>query len=751
MAEIKAYMQQVGQRARAASRAMARAETAAKNAALLAMADLIDTRAAELVGANEADLAAARGAGLDAAMLDRLTLNAKGVAAMAVVWRLISALPDPFGTITDMNYRPSCIQVGMMRVPLGVIGSIYEARPNVTADAAWLCLNSGIAAILRGGSEALRSNQAIAACVRGGLEKAGLPLDAVQVIDTTDRAAVGELVTMKEYVDVIVPRGGKGLIERVSAEARVPVIKHLHGVCHVYIDDKADLDKAVAIAFNAKTQRYGTCNTMEALLVAEEIAAQVLPRLGQMYLEKGVELRGCPRTRDLVPGAKAASDSDWGTEFLAPILAVRVVADLDAALAHIERYGSQHTDAIVTEDYTRARRFLREVDSSSVMVNASTRFADGFEYGLGAESGISTDKIHVRGPVGLEGLTSQKFIVLGEGHVRKKRLARHRSSAFVLHLAHRWCSLIHDRSPRRYLRSHPFRPSAACDGLAGRARPRSRAAHPLRCPAPSRRAARACGASAYHAAPRGQRRAAPARRRARAAPAGSLVHGRYRAIAAGGAGRYSACAHLRHGRLERTRDVAPLAGAGGPLSPYRDGAAGRLLFHRVTQLDISASRIRALVGAVKSPRYLLPEAVQDYLRAAQLYRDEKHDRKTAQYRSTPRARACRPRRPHGERRHGAGRAHALRHHRLHDHRERHLHPPRQIPSRQRGGEGQAGGIAAAQRGGRARGRMDIGGPRRCGGARDVADHARLLSVGKIMGRRRGACTQDSTVSARAAV
>src|SRR3569833_1422319 len=393
MAEIKAYMQQVGQRARAASRAMARAETAAKNAALLAMADLIDTRAAELVGANEADLAAARGAGLDAAMLDRLTLNAKGVAAMAEGLRQIAALPDPVGTI-------------------------YEARPNVTADAAGLCLKSGNAAILRGGSEALRSNQAIAACVRGGLEAAGLPATVVQVIDTTDRAAVGELITMKEYVDVIVPRGGKGLIERESAAARVQVIKHLHGVCHVYIDDKADLDKAVAIAFNAKTQRYGTCNTMEALLVAEEIAAQVLPRLGQMYLEKGVELRGCPRTRDLVPGAKAASDSDWGTEFLTPILAVRVVADLDAALAHIERYGSQHTDAIVTEDYTRARRFLRKVDSSSVMVNASTRFADGFEYEQDTEIGISTDKIHVRGPVGLEGLTSQKFIVLGEGHVR---------------------------------------------------------------------------------------------------------------------------------------------------------------------------------------------------------------------------------------------------------------------------------------------------------------------------------------------
>ena len=419
MAEIKDYMQQLGRRARAASRAVARADTAAKNAALLAMAALIEERAAQLVAANAADLQAARAAGLDAALLDRLTLDAKGVAAMAEGLRQIAALPDPVGTITDMSYRPSGIQVGKMRVPLGVIGIIYEARPNVTADAAGLCLKSGNAAILRGGSEALRSNQAIAECVRGGLEQAGLPAEAVQVIETIDRAAVGELITMKQYVDVIVPRGGKGLIERVSAEARVPVIKHLHGVCHVYIDDKADLDKAVAIAFNAKTQRYGTCNTMEALLVAEGVAAQVLPRLGKMYLDKGVELRGCPRTRDLVPGAQAAADSDWGTEFLAPILAVRVVADLDAALAHIERYGSQHTDAIVTEDYSRARRFLREVDSSSVMVNASTRFADGFEYGLGAEIGISTDKIHVRGPVGLEGLTSQKYVVLGEGHVRQ--------------------------------------------------------------------------------------------------------------------------------------------------------------------------------------------------------------------------------------------------------------------------------------------------------------------------------------------
>lgn len=412
-------MNKVGRQARAAARHMARADTAAKNAALLAMAALIDERSAHLTAANEADLAAARGQGLDAALLDRLTLNAKGVAAMAEGLRQIAALPDPVGTISDLNYRPSGIQVGRMRVPLGVIGIIYEARPNVTADAAGLCLKSGNAAILRGGSEALRSNQAIAECVRAGLEQAGLPPEAVQVIETTDRAAVGELIRMKEYVDVIVPRGGKGLIERVSAEALVPVIKHLHGVCHVYIDDKADLEKAVAIAFNAKTQRYGTCNTMETLLVAEELAPKVLPRLGKLYVDEGVELRGCPRTLELVHGVKAASEEDWSTEYLAPILAIRVVADLDDAMAHIARYGSQHTDAIVTEDYTRARRFLREVDSSSVMVNASTRFADGFEYGLGAEIGISTDKIHARGPVGLEGLTSQKYVVLGDGNVRR--------------------------------------------------------------------------------------------------------------------------------------------------------------------------------------------------------------------------------------------------------------------------------------------------------------------------------------------
>ena len=419
MTDIKDYMQRVGRQARAAAKHMARAETAAKNAALQAMAALIDERSQQLVAANQADLEAARAQGLDEALLDRLTLNAKGVTAMAEGLRQIIALPDPVGTISDLNYRPSGIQVGRMRVPLGVIGIIYEARPNVTADAAGLCLKSGNAAILRGGSEALRSNQAIAECVRAGLEQAGLPTEAVQVIETTYRAAVGELIRMKDYVDVIVPRGGKSLIERVSAEALVPVIKHLHGNCHVYIDDKADLEKAVAIAFNAKTQRYGTCNTMETLLVAEGVAAKVLPRLGKMYQEKGVELRGCARTREILQGIKAATEEDWPTEYLAPILAIRVVAGLDAAMEHIARYGSQHTDAVVTEDYTRARRFLREVDSSSVMVNASTRFADGFEYGLGAEIGISTDKIHARGPVGLEGLTSQKFIVLGEGNVRK--------------------------------------------------------------------------------------------------------------------------------------------------------------------------------------------------------------------------------------------------------------------------------------------------------------------------------------------
>jgi glutamate-5-semialdehyde dehydrogenase len=356
-------------------------------------------------------------------MIDRLTLNADGVANMAEGLRQIAQLRDPVGEITDLAYRPTGIQVGRMRVPLGVVAIIYEARPNVTADAAGLCLKSGNAAILRGGSEAIRSNQAVAACVREGLAGAGLPESAVQVIEITDRAAVGELITMKDYVDIIVPRGGKGLIERVAADARIPVLKHLDGVCHVYIDDRADPAKAIRIADNAKTQRYGTCNTMETLLVHRDIAAQVLPQLAEIYLGKGVELRGCARTLaavgpKLAAQMKEATEQDWFTEYLAPILNVRMVDGLEQAIEHIATYGSQHTDAIVTEDYTRARRFLREVDSSSVMVNASTRFADGFEYGLGAEIGISTDKLHARGPVGLEGLTSQKYVVLGDGHIR---------------------------------------------------------------------------------------------------------------------------------------------------------------------------------------------------------------------------------------------------------------------------------------------------------------------------------------------
>ncbi len=416
--DVKDYMQAVGREARAASRHMAKADTRSKNQALDAMAGAIRRDAQALLRANAKDLEAARAAGLDTALLDRLALTPEAVEGMAEGLAQIAQLPDPVGAISDLNFRPSGIQVGRMRVPLGVIGIIYEARPNVTADAAGLCLKAGNAAILRGGSEAFHSNQAIAACVREGLAAAGLPATAVQVLETTDRAAVGELITMKEYVDVIVPRGGKGLIERISEEARVPVIKHLHGVCHVYIDDRADLDKAVRIADNAKTQRYGTCNTMETLLVAQGVAPQVLPRLAAIYREKGVELRGDEAARALVREMVPAREEDWHTEYLAPILSVRVVADLDQAIEHINRYGSQHTDAIVTEDYGRARRFLREVDSSSVMVNASTRFADGFEYGLGAEIGISTDKIHARGPVGLEGLTSQKFIVLGDGQVR---------------------------------------------------------------------------------------------------------------------------------------------------------------------------------------------------------------------------------------------------------------------------------------------------------------------------------------------
>ena len=416
--DVTTYMQHVGRAAREASRATARASTAAKNTALLAMAQAIRERRAELLAANAADVEEARASGLDAAMIDRLTLTDKGVEAMAQGLEQVATLPDPVGEISDMKRRPSGIQVGRMRVPLGVVGIIYEARPNVTADAAALCLKSGNAAILRGGKEALRCNQAIAACVRAGLVAAGLPETAVQVIETTDRAAVGHLVAMPEYVDVIVPRGGKGLIERISKEARVPVIKHLDGNCHVYIDDAADAGKALSIVENAKTQRLGTCNTAESLLVARSVAATLLPRVAAMLIGHGVEIRGCAETLKLVPQARAATEDDWYAEYLAAIISVKVVTDVGEAIEHINKYSSAHTDAIVTENYTSALRFLREVDSASVMVNASTRFADGFEYGLGAEIGISTDKFHARGPVGLEGLTSQKWIVLGNGEVR---------------------------------------------------------------------------------------------------------------------------------------------------------------------------------------------------------------------------------------------------------------------------------------------------------------------------------------------
>lgn len=416
--DIAAYMAEVGQQAREAATAVARSTTAVRNQALLATAEALDAARPELAAANTKDLDSGRSNGLDDAMLDRLELTPARIDAMIEGLRQVASLPDPIGEITDMTYRPSGIQVGRMRVPLGVIGIIYESRPNVTVEAASLCLKSGNATILRGGSEAIHSNQAIAACLAQGLSEAGLPANAVQVIKTTDRAAVGELITMPRFVDVIVPRGGKGLIERISRDARVPVIKHLDGVCHVYIDSHADPEKALAVAVNSKTQRYGTCNTMETLLVDQEIAADILLLLAKAFREKGVELRGCNRTREILPDVAAASEEDWATEYLAPILAVRVVDGLDGAIGHINRYSSQHTDSIVTENYTRARRFLTEVDSSSVMVNASTRFADGFEYGLGAEIGISTDKIHARGPVGLEGLTSQKYVVFGDGHIR---------------------------------------------------------------------------------------------------------------------------------------------------------------------------------------------------------------------------------------------------------------------------------------------------------------------------------------------
>ncbi|GBL53813.1 gamma-glutamyl phosphate reductase [Pseudomonas citronellolis] len=413
------YMSRLGRAAREASRVLARASTAQKNAALLAAADALDAAREQLAHANEQDLAAGRANGLEPAMLDRLALTPARIDDMIEGLRQVAKLPDPIGEIRDMRFVPSGIQIGKMRVPLGVVGIIYESRPNVTIDAASLCLKSGNATILRGGSEAIHSNQAIARCIQAGLAAAGLPASAVQVVETTDRAAVGALISMPEYVDVIVPRGGKGLIERISREAKVPVIKHLDGICHVFIDESADLDKAIRIADNAKTQRYAPCNTMETLLVHKAIAARVLPPLAAIYRDKGVELRGDAATRALLGSdVLEASEEDWRTEYNAPILSIRIVDDLDSAIEHINTYGSQHTDAIVSENFSNARRFLAEVDSASVMVNASTRFADGFEYGLGAEIGISTDKLHARGPVGLEGLTSEKYVVFGDGHVR---------------------------------------------------------------------------------------------------------------------------------------------------------------------------------------------------------------------------------------------------------------------------------------------------------------------------------------------
>jgi glutamate-5-semialdehyde dehydrogenase len=417
--DVSEYMHAVGRQASEAARVLSRTETRGKDLALLETAAAIEENKSRLLSENNKDMAAGEDRGLEPALLDRLELTDGRIQAMADGLRQVAALADPAGEISDLTYRPSGIQVGRMRVPLGVVGIIYESRPNVTADAAALCLKSGNACILRGGSEAIYSNRAIAECIRRGLQQAGLPEHCVQVIETTDRAAVGELIRMNQYVDVIVPRGGKSLIERISHEAQVPVIKHLDGICHVYIDDKADIEKALAVAFNAKTQRYGTCNTMETLLVAAAIAPSVLPQLAARYRKVGVELRGCSKTCELIADCRPATDADWDTEYLAPILSIRIVDGLEAALDHLHRHSSAHTDAIVTEDYSRARRFLREVDSSSVMVNASTRFADGFEYGLGAEIGISTDKLHARGPVGLEGLTTLKYIVLGDGHIRE--------------------------------------------------------------------------------------------------------------------------------------------------------------------------------------------------------------------------------------------------------------------------------------------------------------------------------------------
>ena len=416
--EVKMLMRNLGQQARSAARGMASATRGAKDTALLAIANELEANAEQLIAENKKDLDAGKEKGLDAALLDRLAITENGVVAMAEGCRQVAALSDPIGEVSDMSYLPSGIQVGKMRVPLGVIGIVYESRPNVTVDAAILCLKSGNATILRGGSEAIHSNKAIAACIATALAKTGLPEHAVQVVSITDRAAVGELITMPDYVDVIVPRGGKGLIERISRDASVPVIKHLDGICHVYLDSEADFEKGMAIAINAKTHRYGVCNAMETLLVHEDRASEFLPPLCEEYVAKGVELRGCDRTRQIV-AMNEATEEDWQTEYLAPILSIKIVSSVDEAMDHIAQYSSAHTESIVTENYTTSRQFIQQVDSSSVMVNASTRFADGFEYGLGAEIGISTDKLHARGPVGLQGLTSQKYVVYGDGHIRQ--------------------------------------------------------------------------------------------------------------------------------------------------------------------------------------------------------------------------------------------------------------------------------------------------------------------------------------------
>jgi glutamate-5-semialdehyde dehydrogenase len=415
--DVKEYMQDLGRSVRAASRVIAEATTAQKNQALLAIARILGERKVQLLEANAIDMKNGRENGLTPALLDRLEINEARIQGMIDGLEQVSSLPDPVGEMTGIRQRPSGIQVGRMRVPLGVVGIIYESRPNVTIDAASLCLKAGNAAVLRGGSEAINSNRMVAECISAGLEEAGLPASIVSVVETTDRAAVAELITMKDYIDVIVPRGGPGLIARISEDARIPVIKHLDGICHVYVDDGADMEKAIAVAYNSKCRRYGICGAMETLLVAEGVADAFLPRIAELYEKEGVELRGCEKTAAIIK-VKAATEEDWGTEYLLPILAIKVVADMDDAMAHITRYGSGHTDAIVTENHNRAMRFLRAVDSASVMINASTQFADGFEYGLGAEIGISTDKIHARGPVGLEGLTSQKWVVFGDGTVR---------------------------------------------------------------------------------------------------------------------------------------------------------------------------------------------------------------------------------------------------------------------------------------------------------------------------------------------